>query len=84
MVVHPFGLVCTSDQQMKDLQDLLALRQTRDGGGPRKIDILEDCSECFNGGTSPRVVGSSDEKVDGDRHYGGSRYSDVHFFFRSE
>jgi len=52
MVVHPFGLVCTSEEEMKALRDLVAREGDIGGGTQRKIDILEDFSACFNGGSS--------------------------------
>jgi dTDP-4-amino-4,6-dideoxygalactose transaminase/acyl-CoA-binding protein/nucleoside-diphosphate-sugar epimerase len=45
LVVHPFGLVCTSDDEMKSLRLLCDYRS--DG---RPIEIWEDCAECYSGG----------------------------------
>ena len=44
LVVHPFGMICMDDDEMK------ALRQVVDRHNPdRKIEIWEDCAECYAG-----------------------------------
>lgn len=44
LVVHPFGLICMDDAEMK------TLRNTVDNySGKNNIEIWEDCAECFAG-----------------------------------
>lgn len=45
LVVHPFGLICTSDDEMKSLRLLCD-----NNSDQRHIEIWEDCAECFSGG----------------------------------
>jgi dTDP-4-amino-4,6-dideoxygalactose transaminase/acyl-CoA-binding protein/nucleoside-diphosphate-sugar epimerase len=59
LVVHPFGLICTSDDEMKLLRLLCDSYSDQ-----RRIEIWEDCAECFSGGYI----------------YHGSPYANVQFF----
>ncbi len=40
MVVHPFGMICTSTQQLESLRNL---------ADDHKIELWEDCAECYMG-----------------------------------
>lgn len=55
MVVHPFGILSATDTDMERLRKILT-----DNSGERKIDIWEDCAECFTGGdiALPQCSGS--------------------------
>jgi len=76
IIVHPFGLVCTSDEEMKKLHDLVSFHNKEKSN---KIAILEDCSECFTGGRQSSV-GHNNEQLKSHESYTGSKYADVNFF----
>lgn len=59
LVVHPFGLICMDDNEMKSLR-----RVVDDHDSEMKIEIWEDCAECYGGR----------------KGYAGSKYANVHFF----
>jgi Predicted pyridoxal phosphate-dependent enzyme apparently involved in regulation of cell wall biogenesis len=59
LVVHPFGLICMDDNEMKSLR-----RVIDDHDSEMKIEIWEDCAECYGGR----------------KGYAGSKYANVHFF----
>lgn len=42
LVVHPFGLICMDDDEMKSLQQIVNEHH-------RNIEIWEDCAECYAG-----------------------------------
>jgi dTDP-4-amino-4,6-dideoxygalactose transaminase/1-acyl-sn-glycerol-3-phosphate acyltransferase/nucleoside-diphosphate-sugar epimerase/acyl-CoA-binding protein len=64
LIVHVFGMVVATDEDMKRLRSLVGKRDS----GQAKIAILEDCAECFTG---------LDKSSGG---YLGSPYADVSFF----
>jgi dTDP-4-amino-4,6-dideoxygalactose transaminase/thioester reductase-like protein/acyl-CoA-binding protein len=65
LIVHPFGLVCMSDEEMKELKGVVDAAMDDVN---KKIELWEDCAECFTGGV-------------GHGHgYSGSKYVDVQFF----
>jgi len=57
MVVHPFGIISASENEMEQLCELVE---------GQKIDVIEDCAECFTG------LGPSS--------YLGSKYAVISFF----
>lgn len=59
LVVHPFGLICMKNKEVQKLRYALD-----ESTSSQKIEIWEDCAECYSGT---------------DR-YQGSEYSDIHFF----
>jgi len=44
LVVHPFGMICMDDDEMKSLRQIV---DDRNSG--RNIEIWEDCAECYAG-----------------------------------
>lgn len=79
LIVHPFGLVCMDDEEMYDLKQIVNEESKKydmddeyDGTRTKhcRIEIWEDCAECYTGGT-----------MNNDRlGYNGSPYVDVQFF----
>jgi len=44
LVVHPFGLICMDDEEMKSLHQIVNEHQS-----DKNIEIWEDCAECYAG-----------------------------------
>ena len=40
MVVHPFGMICTTERDMSQLHEIAT---------DRNLDLIEDCAECYTG-----------------------------------
>jgi glycerone phosphate O-acyltransferase len=72
MIVHPFGLVCMDDNDMKELKVMLqeeSLRHDR-RNDDNAIEIWEDCAECYTGG-------NSSDSLHG---YSGSSYANLQLY----
>ena len=73
MIVHVFGTICTTSQDMSELR-LLANKH--------QLDIIEDCAECYTGlgiGLGGGKHGGGDNGS-GVINYQGSVLSDIRFF----
>ena len=66
MIVHPFGLVCMKESEMKKLRNILDdVTKSFDNS---HIEIWEDCAECYTG------------CITSQHGYVGSSYADIQFF----
>ncbi len=66
MIVHPFGIVCMREDDMKQLKQVLDKESAHHGA--MNIELWEDCAECYTGNDSS------------DYSYNGSSVADLQFF----